>query len=350
MQTLPQSGELLFHEDLEIGAEYFLGSRTLSKDEIIAFGRKFDPQPMHIDEEAAKHTLVGGLCASGFHTCALLMRLTCDGLLNRVASLGSPGVEETRWLKPVRPNEPLHGVQRVLEKRDLASKRDVGMSKVRVELRNEKEEPVAYWISNQMARRRTPSSIAPGTAPRRPRPSLSDIWSQPARAADSEPDAYYEDRVLGEIVTFPGATFEREEIMDFARQFDPQPFHLDEAAAKASLFGGLCASGWHTAAMFIRGVVTARMTANARARAQGIKLPAYGPSPGFRNLLWFKPVLVGDRIDFRAQLSEKIDLKTRPNRGIVVNNVQGRNQRGEVVFAITSQILAERREPYRSPA
>ena len=304
---------------------------------------------MHIDEEAARHTLVGGLCASGFHTCAMLMRLACDGLLNRVASLGSPGVEETRWLKPVRPGEPMHAVLRVLEKRDLASKPDVGMSKVRIELRDAKEEPVAYWISSQLVRRRTPSASAPAAKPKTPRPGLPDIWSQPARPADGDPDVFFEDRVLGSVVSFPGATFTREEIIDFARQFDPQPFHLDEAAAKASLFGALCASGWHTAAMFIRGVVTARMTANARARAQGIKVPAYGPSPGFRNLLWIKPVFVGDTIDFRARLSEKIDLKTRPNRGILVNSVQGRNQKGEVVFAITSQILAERREPYRPP-
>lgn len=340
---------LLFHEDLEVGTDYQLGSRTLSKEEIIAFGRAYDPQPMHIDEEAARHTLVGGLCASGFHTCGLLMRLACDGLLNRVASLGSPGVDEARWMKPVRPDVPLHAIYRVMEKRDLASRPGVGMCKVYLELRNEKSEPVASWVSNQLTRRRAPAQPPAGPIAKAPRAPLPDIWSGPARPADAEPDGYFDDRTLGETVTFPGHTFTREGIIAFARQFDPQPFHLDEEAAKASLFGGLCASGWHTAAIFIRSVVTARQSANARARAEGQRLPAYGPSPGFRNLLWFKPVYVGDTIEFRARLAEKIDLKSRPDRGLLVNNVQGRNQRGEIVYAITSQILAERREPYRPP-
>lgn len=342
---------LLFHEDLEVGVNYPLGSRTLSKEEIIAFGRAYDPQPMHIDEEAAKHTLVRGLCASGFHTCGLMMRMCCDGLINRVASLGSPGVDEVRWMKPVRPDDRHTAVYRVLEKRDLASRPDVGISKITLELFNETGEMAASWISNQLTRRRAPAaaSARPAQASSRPSP-LPDIWSGPAQPAGLNADGYFEDRQVGETVVFPAHTFTRDEIIAFARQFDPQPFHLDEEAAKASLFGALCASGWHTAAIFIRSIVSARMEGNARARARGETLPAYGPSPGFRDLRWLKPVYVGDSIEFRARVAQKVDLKSRPDRGLVVANVQGRNQKGEVVFAITSQIMAERRAPYAPPA
>ncbi len=143
-------------------------------------------------------------------------------------------------------------------------------------------------------------------------------------------------------------TFGKDEIIAFAREYDPQPFHLDEAAGKASLFGGLSASGWHTAAIFIRGVVAARKEANDAARARGERIAVYGPSPGFRNLFWTKPVFVGDTISFRSRLSEKVDLKSRPDRGLLMSEVQGRNQKGEIVFGITSQILAERRTPYRT--
>jgi acyl dehydratase len=74
----------------------------------------------------------------------------------------------------------------------------------------------------------------------------------------------------------------------------------------------------------------------------------YGPSPGFRDLRWPKPVFVGDTIQFRSRISQKIDMKTRPNRGILVSEVQGRNQHGDIVFALLSQILVDRREPYRA--
>jgi acyl dehydratase len=99
--------------------------------------------------------------------------------------------------------------------------------------------------------------------------------------------------------------------------------------------------------MFIRGVVTARLEANAAARARGEAVAVYGPSPGFRNLSWPKPVFVGDTVSFRARLTEKVDLKSRPDRGLLMSDVQGRNQKGELVFAVTSLILAERRTPQR---
>ena len=158
---------------------------------------------------------------------------------------------------------------------------------------------------------------------------------------------FFEDRQIGEISDFGRHTFNRDEIIAFAREYDPQPFHLDEAAAKASLFGALCASGWHTAAIFIRGVVAHRLSGGTAVQFVGERQPAYGPSPGFRSLRWPKPVYVGDTIEFRARLAEKIDLKSRPSRGILASEVQARNQNGEIVFALISQILADRREPYK---
>ena len=86
---------------------------------------------------------------------------------------------------------------------------------------------------------------------------------------------------------------------------------------------------------------------NEQARAQGVRIAAYGPSPGFRDLGWFKPVYVGDTLEYRRRLAQKIDIKSRPDRGIVATDIQARNQKGEVVFAVTSQILVERREPFK---
>ena len=348
MQDKVQSDDRLHHEDLAVGKPYAFGHKVVTKEEIIAFGRAFDPQPMHVDEEAAKATPVGGLCASGWHTCAMTMRLLCDGLIIRVASLGSPGVDEVRWIRPVRPGDVLSARYTIREKRALASRPDVGIAKVLVELVDCNGAVPATWLTNQLTRVRHPGpACTTEAASMKEKSPIASLWDRPADAAAAGPDEFFEDRAIGETADLGEHTFMREEIIAFAREFDPQPFHLDEEAAKASLFGGLCASGWHTAAHFIRGVVITRQKANAAAAAEGRRLPAYGPSPGFRNLRWFKPVYVGDTIAYRARLAEKIDLKSRPNRGLLATEVQGRNQNGEIVFAVTAQVLAERRAPHR---
>ena len=342
------SQDKLHHEDLEIGKPIEFGSKTATKDEIMAFGRAWDPQPLHVDEEAAKATLVGGLCASGWHTCCIMMRLVADGMLNRVVSLGSPGVDEGRWMVPVRPGDVLSCRYTVLEKRDLASRPDVGISKVLVELLNQKGETAANWRTNQLTRRRHPGPAASEPVAKRERKAIASHWDEPgATASPLRPDLYFEDRRIGELTDMGSHTFAKDEIIAFAREFDPQPFHLDEAAAKASLFGALCASGWNTAVYAIRGNILSRLKGNEQARAQGVSLAAYGPSPGFRSLSWPKPVYVGDTLEYRGRLAQKIDLKSRPDRGIVATDIQARNQKGEIVFLVTSQILVERREPYR---
>ena len=348
MQDNIATGGLLHHEDLEVGRPYVSVAKTVTAEEIIAFGRAYDPQPMHVDREAASETIVGGLCASGYHTCVIMMRLVCDAVLNRVASLGSPGIDEVKWLRPVKPGDVVKCSYRILEKRVLNSRPDVGASKVLVELIDTDNEVVASWITNQFTRLRTPSAASAHVADKVRRQTSVNLWQAPPPGPlPSKPDLFFEDREIGEVFDLPGHTFSKDSIVAFARAYDPQPFHLDEAAAKASLFGALAASGWHTAALYIRGLVGARQAASAAAAAQGMALAVYGPSPGFKNLAWPRPVLVGDTVEYRARLADKIDLKSRPDRGLLILNSQGRNQKGEQVFAITSQILCERRRPYR---
>ena len=122
--------------------------------------------------------------------------------------------------------------------------------------------------------------------------------------------------MIGECADLGSHTFEKDEIVAFAREFDPQPFHLDEAAAKSSLFGALCASGWHTAAHYIRLSVALAPGDRGQDPAAGGTSPSTGPSPGFKNVRWLKPVYVGDTITYRNRTTEKIDLKSRPERGL----------------------------------
>src|SRR5262245_24804895 len=252
-------GGILHHEDIEVGKPLMLGGTTVTKDAIVAFAQAYDPQPIHLDEEAAKASIVGGLCASGWHTCAIMMRILVDGFLGRAASLGSPGVDEVRWLKPLRPGETVRLRYTALEKRVLGSRPDVGISKVLVALIDGQDQVLANWLTNQMTRLRTPGPVTPQTSGGKAvKAAIASLWDDASVAAQPYPDLPFEDRQIGETTDIGSHTFGQDEIVAFASQFDPQPFHLDEAAAKASLFGGLCASGWQTAAFMIRGLITTR--------------------------------------------------------------------------------------------
>ena len=114
-------------EDFPVGRVMLLGSTTVTRDAVLAFAGQFDPQPFHLDDAAAEASLFKRLSASGWHTCAMTMRLMCDGYLNDSSSLGSPGIDELRWLKPVHPGDTISAEMTVLEARLLNSKPHVGL-------------------------------------------------------------------------------------------------------------------------------------------------------------------------------------------------------------------------------
>jgi len=350
---------VIHHEDMVPGTYAIPGTKLVTKQEIIDFARLYDPQPIHLDEDAARNSIVGGLCSSGYHTCAMLMRLICDGLLNRAASQGAPGLDEVKWMRPVRPDDVLSARVTVADKRVMGSRPHIGISRVVWELTNQKGEVAASWDGTQFLRVRSPEppKVAPqsSSASKTEATARVDLWDGPARPAAAPHPAegrglFFEDREIGETSELGNHTFTKDDIIAFARLYDPQPFHLDEAAAKASLFGGLAASGWHTAAHYIRHFIGHRQQGEARMRAAGTRYAVYGPSPGFKNLRWLKPVMAGDTVSYRARVISKIDLKSRPERGLMVTESQGRNQKGEVVFTINSQVFGERRERYLPPA
>ena len=128
-----------YYEDFNVGETIELGRHTITQDEIIDFARKYDPQPFHTDTEAAKDSIYGGLIASGWHTCAIAMRVMVDSYVSKAASMGSPGMEESRWLKPVRANDTLT-VSRTVEEARLTSKPDRGLVLSRTDIYNQRGE------------------------------------------------------------------------------------------------------------------------------------------------------------------------------------------------------------------
>jgi acyl dehydratase len=124
----------LHWEDIQPGAVTTYGPRLVTREEIIAFAAEFDPQPMHLDETAASATMLGGLAASGWHSCCLLMRIIADGFVNKTHSMGAPGIDEVRWLRPLRPGTQVRVRTTVLETRAPKSRPEFGFVKCRFEL------------------------------------------------------------------------------------------------------------------------------------------------------------------------------------------------------------------------
>jgi acyl dehydratase len=116
-----------YFEDFEPGQDIDLGTRTVTEDEIVAFARQYDPQPFHVDRDAAAASLYGGVIASGWHTCGMMMRLVVDGLLGKSSSMGSPGLDGVRWLAPVRAGDTLNVRYRTVQVKASASKPDRGV-------------------------------------------------------------------------------------------------------------------------------------------------------------------------------------------------------------------------------
>lgn len=149
------------------------------------------------------------------------------------------------------------------------------------------------------------------------------------------------DRIpVGETQALGAHTFTAAEIKHFATVWDPQPFHLDEEAARHSLFGALAASGWHTASVMMRLLVAWFDRQDAEALARGLRPLVRGPSPGFDNLKWSRPVYAGDTIAFTAIVTAIRRSASRPGWGIVTTDIAGANQKGEPVFAVTTQAFA----------
>ena len=149
-----------YWEDFHVGSVREFGQMPVSREAVLAFARQFDPQPFHLDDDAAEASLFGQLSASGWHTCAMTMRMMCDDYLLDAASLGSPGIDHLRWLKPVCPGDTLSVRLTVLEARPMNSRPGVGLVRSLWEVLNQHRDPVLTMEGWGMFRRR--AEAAPG--------------------------------------------------------------------------------------------------------------------------------------------------------------------------------------------
>jgi len=335
---------MLQFEDFIVGETVSAGSIAVSQEDLVAFASRYDAQDFHVDPEAAKSSFVGGLIGSGWHSCAMLMRLIAEDFLLDSTGMGAPGIDEIKWLRPVFPGDTLHGRRTVLETKASRSRPEMGLVRFRCELINQRDEPVLEQ-TNWIMFGREGSGIAPQPAgnwlahsARYERPLHESPLEAPAEAP--EPARFFEELEIGRRYELGSFVFTAEEIVAFARSFDPQPFHMDETAAANSSFGRLAASGWHTAAVWMATMVSHR---RRQVAATTTGRPArLGPSPGFKNLRWSKPVFAGDRISYFSEVADKRESASRPQWGLFFHHNTGINQHGEEVFSFDGCVFIER--------
>lgn len=356
-------GDPLYFEDFTPGAEIDCGETRLSADQIMAFARAYDPQPMHLDAETAAASLLGGIAASGWHVCALVMRLYYEGLIRRARGQGSPGIREVRWRRPARAGAVLGLHVRVTDARASRSRPRTGLVgfettltdrgsgdivctqtyKVMIERRAPMTDAEAAALDaggqekRQENRQETPQekpATWPTDAPLDPNQTFAPADQALAYgAADEIP--------LGCAVDLGDERLDAAAIIAFAEQFDPQPFHTDPAAAAASPFGGLIASGWHSAALWMGRWVRARQAAVAalppdrRARAEA----AGGPGLTVEYLRWKRPVYAGDRLRFATKALARAPFPSRPGWTRVLSDNWATNQHGDVAVRFHSSML-----------
>ena len=328
-------------KDLAPGAVTTFGRHVVDRDAMVAFAREFDAQPFHVSEETARGTLAGGLIASGWYTCCLQMRMLCDAWLLRSSSLGGPGVDELKWLRPVAAGDVLSVRQTILEGRPSGSRPDMGLVRLQLETLNGDGETVMQQVHWGMFGRRGAAATRRTMVP--PAPVTGALGGAPAAA---EPAYFrdFEEVGIGVVQHLGSHAFTTESIVAFARAFDPQPFHVDEAAGRAGPFGRLAASGWHTASAWMAALVRHRQGAARAAEAAGDPPPVFGVSPGFRALRWLRPVYPGDTLSFTAEAIDKRVSASRPGWGIVQSRNAAVNARGETVFEFIGSGFYARRE------
>lgn len=318
----------IYYEDIEPGGVSTFGSYRVPRDEMVAFAREFDAQPFHLGEEAAAASPFGQLIASGWYSCATQMRLMCEAWLARASSLGSPGIEELRWLRPVIAGDVLSVRQTILDKRVSAKRPGMGIVRFSLDLCGEDgKERMRVRHFGMFGLRHGP----PRTPVRPP---------EPAPAGETGPQFPPEDPALaprsfdqvevGRGYDLGSYHFTEERILAFARRYDPQAFHLDADAAARGPFGGLAASGWHTAAAWM-----SRFAARLDRVATAGGRPRISVSPGVRDLRWLRPVYAGDIIRYASEPIEKRALASRPGWGLLSSRNTGRNGRGETVLEFT---------------
>jgi acyl dehydratase len=330
----------LYWEDFIVGEATDFGETVVTAEEIIAFALEFDPDPAHLGEAPDD----ADFTASDWHSCAMLMRMMCDDYLKNAAGIGAPGVEHVRWFGSVRPGDVLRSRRTPIETRASKSRPGVGIVRMFQEVFNQDGEIVLTWLPIQLYERRDCSAKPPLPAVSAGPTSMNHAMRKPPNLPTDDlrrPVGVFEDFEIGDTIDLGSHVFSKDEMLSYARRFNPQYFHADEEAAKASLYGGLIASGWHTGAVWNRHLVTHRENLAEEPDCR----TARSLSIAVADMTWSGPVRPGDELAFRTKVAGRSALPELPQWGLVESFDEGINQRGETVLSLRHRYWSERAQP-----
>lgn len=311
----------------------------MKKVDIFAFATAFDPQPAHLDEHAAREMPLRGLSASGWHTCAVIAYALEEALAGIPGYVGITGVDDLRWLKPVRPGDSLVG-RAILEPPTVCTCGHVEeRRRAQIEVRNQWGVEVLSWSCHVLSSRSRASAVATGCALRTTR------HSKVGRRSGEHLVKYFEDIHCGDEIELSSYHFTPESFDVFESIVVPDHGGIRMAHTYAK--PGYVRS-WHVVAGWMKLITAYYDERAAQLVRANLPVPRLGPAIGLRWLRWFAPVSLGERITFRSWVEHKVNAAGTPQWGLLVAGAEGYNERGETVISFYPQFLLERRETGRN--
>ncbi|WP_321800234.1 MaoC/PaaZ C-terminal domain-containing protein [Burkholderia sp. BCC1988] len=317
---------------------------SIELEDIVQFAREYDPQPMHVDPEAAKGSLVGGLIASGLHTSSLAARLIADSLPLGSTPVAIQNVDMVKWVRPVRAGDRLQLRQTILQSRKSQTS-NAEIVQYKFDVLNGQDEEVmnqTAWIAFgpraddlQQYMERGGDALAGS----REEADGSSQRDQGSRHLDR---GYFDEVVVGESAILGHHQFSAEEIERFTRTYDSLSCHWQHDESLLSQHSdSRIAPGWLVTSVWMKLYVTERnKTVHATASECGHK-PRYGLSPGIWDMKWLAPVYAGDVLTYSARVSKTRLVNSKPGWGLVFYENDAVNQRGERVFECKTAIFWE---------
>jgi acyl dehydratase len=314
------------------------GPRKIEKADILAFAAAFDPQPAHLDEAAALETPLRGLAASGWHTCAVVAHAVEDALGRIPGYAGMTGLDELRWLRPVRPEDELLG-EVVLGPATACTCGGFDRRPALIEARNAWGRTVVRWSCQVLLDRCRTGMPA----------FRCDLGAARPPKAKGRPGEhfikYFEDVRCGDEIALGSYLFSPESVGIFERMAEPRGTAAGRAGAGHD---PMHVPGWNVVAGWMSLIVAYYERRAAQLAGAGLPVPKLGPATGLRWLRWLRPVSLGERISFRGWVEHKVNAAGAGQWGLLVAGAEGHNEAGEPVVSFYPQFLLERRATCRA--
>jgi acyl dehydratase len=312
------------------------GPQRIEKADMLAFAAAFDPQPAHLDEDAARGTPLRGLAASGWHTCIVVADALEEAMAKVPGYIGMVGVDQVRWLTPVRPGDALFGQIKLGPPAPCLCASPVEQRPACVEARNGCGRTVVRWFCHALFRRDREIRPELGSAEctlRRARPARVQ------RRPDNHLIKYFEDVRCGDEIALGSFMFDSRCVGIFDG-IVPRPAGQSSRAAPC---GRPQVRGWNVVAGWMRLIVAYYDRRAKQLAGEGRPVPRLGPATGVRWLRWLAPVSIGERVSFRSWVEHKVNAAGAGQWGLLVAGGEGYNEAGRLVVSFYPQFLLERR-------